>query len=208
MLKGLLVGYLLAHWQCCVVMVAAMAGVAFALDLYQLNGAGTAVQRMSGTEIAVYWGTLVGGVLLALLERVVLSRVREPMFWWPFREETLRELLVALVMLLALFWYDTHVDDPAGSVIEPFASGAALSVAFVWLVALCVELIELWTGVQPPRRFHWLGVNLFGAAVLSVLAALDVAVFRGGWLLVLIVVGALAGCWWLGQTLTVLLWRR
>lgn len=209
MLKGLLVGYLNAHWQNSIAAMAIFAGAAFLWDLYNINENGTDRQKLTPAQIGIYWALLVGGAAIATFERVLLRNQRAALRLWPFHEETLRELLVAALMFLALFWYNVRVNDPAGTVIEPFPTGAAISVAFVWVVAIVVELVETWTGARSmANAFQWTGLNMFGALILSALAAFDMAVFLGGWLLVLIVLGALAMFWWLSRLTALVLHRR
>lgn len=188
MLKPLLAGFVNLHYQDSLAAVLVSAGAAFVWDWrVPVNNA---FEQMHGTQFAVYWGVWTAGILLALLERVYLSRGIRLV---PDNNTFARQFVVSAVVFLTWAWYAETIEDPAHALGNngAFPVGALLSWCLMLVALLVVEAAENMIGV--PGRDYRPGVseNVTTAVVCSVFIAADLMIFLNGWAVVLLLGGAM-----------------
>lgn len=190
MLKAVITGFIALHFQDALVFVALFSGAAFVWDLYAVQTDG--VERMSGMDIGWWWIKWVIGVAIAVGVRWWMQRL-----WGRVRvlgalDAAARRLVISSLVFLALTWYEVSVEDPAQSLMEPFAAGALLSWLLVWLVLFVLETVDYYVDEGPPSEFRPGGVNVVAAVVIAAIIVIDLLTFLGNWILALLMLAALA----------------
>lgn len=158
-------------------MAAVMVGVAFAWMWFFIGS----------DNVASYWIVWPFGLLVAAAARYRGRRLRS-FAPWPDTLTTPRQMLSAVVVVFSFTWYTQSIEDPASSLVSPFAVGAVLSLLIVTPALLILELVDHISGIGTTQSFQLYSVNLYAWVALLLIVAVDLLAWRHGWLLV--VVGA------------------
>ena len=190
MLKPLIAGFITLHWQNAVALAAMFAGAAFMWDLYVVDNDG--IGKMSGGDIGWWWGLWAIGVAVAAVVRWCFRRLRVLVVLGAL-DVSVRQLVVSSMVFLALTWYNITVEDPAQSLVEPYAVGAVMSWLLVWLLLFVLEVVDHYISERAPSEFGWqVSTNQTGAIVIGAIIFIDLLAFLDGWIIALLLLGALA----------------
>lgn len=190
MLKPVIAGFIALHFQDALVFAAVFSGAAFVWDLYAVKTDGIA--RMNGYDIGWWWIKWAIGVGVAAGVRWWMRRLWGHLRLLGALDAAARQLVVSFLVFLTLTWYQVTVEDPAESLVEPFAAGALLSWLLAWLVLFVLETIDYYVDERPPSEFSPTSLNVVAAVVIAAIILLDLLTFLGNWILALLMIGALA----------------
>ena len=160
---------------------AAVAGIAFVWMWYFI-----------GSEtVASYWIVWPTGLAVAAVARWHMRRLRA-LALLPNSATTPRQMLAAVAVVFAFTWYTLQIEDPASALIEPFPIGAVLSLLIAAPVLLVLEIGDHMGGTATALSFQSISTHWHAWLGVCAIVALDLLVWRHGWLLVVVGGGALA----------------
>jgi hypothetical protein len=188
MLKPLLTGFAALHYQDALTAVALSSAAAFLWD-WRVPAV-NAFHQMSARQCGVWWGVWAVGVALAAVGRALASAEPRRVRLLPASDTFARQFIVAAVYFLALAWYAERIEDPAHGG-ATFPVGALLSWALVLVALLVVEAVENMIGVAGREYVPGVSENITSAVVTTAVVAFDLVVWLDGWLIVVILGGAM-----------------
>lgn len=189
MLKAVIVGFIALHFQEALSFVLLFTGAAFMWDLYAVGN--NDFERLSGSDIAWWWGKWAIGVVVSVALRWWLHRLRKLTFLGAL-DVAVRQLVVTFLVFLALTWYNVTIEDPAESLIEPFAVGAVISWLLVWLVLFVLEIVDFYVSERVPTEFDWRSsINEEAAIIVALIIFIDLLAFLDGWIIALLLLGGM-----------------
>lgn len=187
MLESALVGFAIAHFVDALLPALALAGAAFAWEQWLV--------ALNPASPGVYWAVWAAGVAVALVGRLLAGRTRVALLG--NTDTTPRQLIVAGLLVVVTTWYPLKIEDPASTLVAPFAIGAVLSWLAITLLLLAVELIDYYTGALA-HEFHPRSTCVLAWIGLSALIALDLCAWLGGWLIVVLGLAAFGALFAIG----------
>jgi len=179
MLESALVGFAAVHFIDALLPGLLFAGVAFAWDQWLIV--------LNPASPGIYWAVWAPGAAVGVCLRLLTGRTRVSLVG--NTETTPKQMIVAGLLVIALTWYPLTIEDPASTLVSPFAIGAVLSWLAITILLVAIELIDYYTGVLA-HEFHWRSVCVLAWCGLSGLIAIDLCAWLGGWLIVILAIAA------------------
>jgi hypothetical protein len=124
-----------------------------------------------------FWLQALAGWVLALVLRWFSRRLVGTLTLAPrLAENGLRTMLAVVLALAALSFYTLEVQDPGSALVEPFPSGAVSALAALWVLFLCADIVEHFTGTTG-REFTLFSPNVQAVVASTLIVALDCLAF-------------------------------